>query len=132
MSRFEKHELRPSHLLDDTGRTWLNAIESHPVWLAIPEVIKRQKLIYGYHEESFASLALHLQDGGIPMELEEAGEEDPNGANAIWMRAANPMAMIKLERDFGIHHPELQEFCQRYRHNFILESIEDKSNGPHD
>jgi hypothetical protein len=59
------------------------------------------------------------------MELEEAGEEDPNGANAIWMRAANPMAMIKLERDFGIHHPELQEFCQRYRHNFILESIED-------
>jgi hypothetical protein len=125
LSRFEKHELRPSHLLDDTGRTWLNAIESHAVWLAVPEMIKRQKLIYGYHEESFASLALHLQDLGIPMELEEADDLDPYGANTIWMRAANPMAMIKLERDFGIHHPELQDFCRRYRHNFILESIDD-------
>jgi hypothetical protein len=125
LSRFEKHELRPSHLLDDTGRTWLNAIESHAVWLAVPEMIKRQKLIYGYHEESFASLALHLQDLGIPMELEEADDLDPYGANTIWMRAANPVAMIKLERDFGIHHPELQDFCRRYRHNFILESIDD-------
>jgi hypothetical protein len=40
-------------------------IELYSVWLAVLDVVKRRKLIYGYHEESFASLALHLQDGGI-------------------------------------------------------------------
>jgi hypothetical protein len=125
LSRFEKHELKPSHLLDDSGQTLLNAIESHSVWLAVPEAIKRQKLIPGYHEESFASLALHLQDRGVPMQVEQDEEENPNSAYTIWMRTLNPMAMIKLERDTINSHPELQDVCRRYRHNFVLESLED-------
>jgi hypothetical protein len=125
LSRFEKHELRPSHLLDNTGKTWLNVIESHSIWLAIPEVIKRQKLIYGYHEESFAALALHLQDGGIKMDFEKVDEEGPNVANTIWMRVADPMAMIKLERNSSCHCPSLQDFCSYYRNNFVLENIDD-------
>ncbi|KAI9554792.1 hypothetical protein GHT06_020069 [Daphnia sinensis] len=124
LSRFEKHELRPSHLLDDAGRAWLNVIESHSVWLAVPEAIKRKQLIYGYHEESFCTLALHLQNRGVPTELDGEGEEDPLGATAIWMRSINPMAMIKLENN-PCAHPKLLEVCRHYRHHFVLESIDD-------
>ncbi|KAI9554203.1 hypothetical protein GHT06_019475 [Daphnia sinensis] len=124
LSRFEKHELRPSHLLDDVGKFYLKAIESHSLWLAVPETIKRQKFIYGYHEESFAALALYLQDRGMPMELEQDQDDDQHSATTIWMRATNPMSMIKLERDSGID-TELLGVCRRYRHNFVLESIDD-------
>ena len=129
LSRFEKHELRPSHLLNEVGRNWLDSIESHPVWLDVSESIGRQKLLYGYHEETFASLALHLQDRGIPMELDRVDEDDidPNSSFAMLMRAANPMAMIKLERDSSIH-PELLDVCRLYRLNFVLEGIDDALN----
>ena len=129
LSRFEKHELRPSHLLNEVGRNWLDSIESHPVWLDVSESIGRQKLLYGYHEETFASLALHLQDRGIPMELDRVDENDidPNSSFAMLMRAANPMAMIKLERDSSIH-PELLDVCRLYRLNFVLEGIDDALN----
>jgi hypothetical protein len=59
------------------------------------------------------------------MEVEQDEEEDPNSANTIWMRAVNPMAMIKLERDSITRHPELQGVCRRYRHSFVLESLDD-------
>uniref|UniRef100_A0A0P4YE06 AAA+ ATPase domain-containing protein n=2 Tax=Daphnia magna TaxID=35525 RepID=A0A0P4YE06_9CRUS len=124
LSRFEKHELRPSHLLDDVGMFCLKAIESHSLWLAVAETIKRQKFIYGYHEESFAALALYLQDRGMPMEFEEDQDEDQHSATTIWMRATNPMSMIKLERDSSID-TELLDVCRRYRQNFVLESIDD-------
>jgi hypothetical protein len=71
-----------------------DSIELYSVWLAVLDVVKRRKLIYGYHEESFASLALHLQDGGIKMDLGKADEEGPNFENTIW----ETPAMIKLER----------------------------------
>ena len=43
--------------------------------------------------------------------------------NDIWMRALNPMAMIKLERD-SLHNPEVLELCQLYRRDYILEGID--------
>jgi len=43
--------------------------------------------------------------------------------NAVWMRALNPMAMIKLERD-SRHNPEVLEFCRLYRRDYILEGID--------
>ena len=43
--------------------------------------------------------------------------------NDIWMRALNPMAMIKLERD-SRHNPEVLELCQLYRRDYILEGID--------
>ncbi|XP_057375006.1 uncharacterized protein LOC130695963 [Daphnia carinata] len=124
LSRFEKHELRPSHLLDDVGKSYRDVIESHPLWFPVAETIKRQKFIYGYHEESFAALALYLQDGGIPMELEETQDENQHSATTIWMRATNPMSMIKLERDPSID-TELLDECRHYRHNFVLENIDE-------
>lgn len=125
LSRFEKHELRPSHLLDDAGRTWLKTIESHPVWLTVTDSIQRQKLLYGYHEETFASLALSLQEcRGVNV---EGKEQRMNAAHAALMRAVNPMAMIKLERD-PTSHFELLDICQRYRRSFILEGINDALN----
>jgi hypothetical protein len=41
------------------------------------------------------------------------------------MRAADPMAMIKLERNSSCHCPSLQDFCSYYRNNFVLENIDD-------
>ena len=118
LSRFEKHELKPSHLLNEAGGIWLCVLESHPVWIAVTDVIKRQQLLTGYHEESFAALALHLQEKGEPME----GTEEE--IHASWMWAVNPMAMIKLERD-ARSCPELLDFCRMYRKNFVLEGIDD-------
>lgn len=92
------------------------------------ESVRRKKLIHGYHEETFASLALQLQDGGIPMEVDEEENTDLNvAAQVIWMRAANPMAMMKLERDSS-SNPELLDVCRHYRHHFILEGIDDALN----
>ena len=119
LSRFEKHELRASHLLEEVGRDWLHSIESHPIWLAIPDVLERQKLLYGYNEESFALLALDLQEKRIRMEGDEIDR-----CHAIWMRAVNPMAMIKLESNF-IDDLELLEACQLYRQNFVFGGIDD-------
>ena len=128
LSRFEKHELGPSHLLNDLGRNWLYSVQSHPVWLAVPETFKRHKLLPGYHEESFASLALHLQDRGLPMELDPTEDEqldDQSNVHVIaWMRAANPMALLKLEKQSSLN-PELLEACELYRQNFILQGIDD-------
>jgi hypothetical protein len=118
LSRFEKHELRPSHLLNAVGLNCRRSIESHPVWLAVPEEIKRQKLIYGYHDESFDSLALHFQekDESPSMEVKED----------TWMRSINPMAMIKLEcANSSTENAELQEVCRHYRNKFVLESLND-------
>ena len=118
LSRFEKHELRPFHLLDQTGQIWLNLIDSHPAWCCVLETIERQKLIYGYHEETFASLALHLQD----KPKEEDDDFDASNAHSLWMQAANPMAMIKLESK---NNPDLLEFCQLYRRDFVLDGFHD-------
>ena len=108
---------RPSHLLDKAGLRCLNDIESHPIWIAVSDEMKRKKFLYGYHEESFASLALHLQANGEPMQMDEA--ED---VNAVWMRALNPMAILKLERD-SCHEPDVLNLCQMYRKNYIVEGI---------
>ena len=118
LSRFEKHELKPSHLLDQTGRFWLNYIDSHPMWMAVPEIIKRKQLLHGYHEESFATLALHFQEIGQPMEIVGDNLHDH------WLRAVNPMAMIKLERK-SRNNEQLQTFFCLYRKNYILEGIDD-------
>jgi hypothetical protein len=125
LSRFEKHELRSSHLLNAAGLNCRRSIESHPVWLAVPEDIKRQKLIYGYHNESFDSLALHLQekDESPSMEVKEDEEIDQN-IETTWMPSINPMAMIKLECADS-SNDELQEVCRRYRNKFVLESLND-------
>jgi len=121
LSRFEKHELRPSHLLKDKGEIYLYQIESHPVWMAVPELIKRKKLLYGYHEESFATLALHLQEVNDPMEVDGEVEDY---IPVQWIRAVNPMAMIKLERE-ARNNEELLKICRQYRKDCILEGIDD-------
>lgn len=118
LSRFEKHELKPSHLLNQSGRFWLNQIDSHPVWMSVPELIKRKQLLHGYHEESFATLALHLQEIDQPMEV--VGDH----LHAHWLRAVNPMAMIKLECK-SRNNDELHEFFCSYRKDYVLEGIDD-------
>ncbi len=124
LSRFEKYELRTSHLLGDKGQFWLDKIESHPVWMAMRELIKRKKLLYGYHEESFATLALNLQEADEPMEVGSIAEDN---LHIQWMRAVNPMTMIKLESGAS-SNGELLEICRYYRMNFILDGIDDALN----
>ena len=117
LSRFEKHELKPSHLLNEVGRRWLRRIESHPVRMAMPEDVKRRKFFYGYHDEFFVSLALQFQDGAMTEE-----PEDP--VHSAWMRVANPAAMIQLERDSG-SDPDLLRIYRHYRNEFVLDGIDD-------
>lgn len=68
---FEKHELRLSHLLDNASRHWLNLIKTHSVWFQVPETIRRQILLIGYHQESLPLLALCQQDCGSAMEMNQ-------------------------------------------------------------
>jgi len=81
----------------------------------------RKKLLYGYNEESFATLALHLQEMGELTVIDEAVAER---LHIQWIRAVNPMAIIKLEREARTNK-ELLEFCRWYRRDFILEGIDD-------
>ncbi len=127
LSRFEKYELRTSHLLDDKGQSWLSKIKSHPVWVAIPDIIKRKKFLYGYHEDSFTTLALHLQKAVEPGEA-DAGHSY-NNLHIQWIRAVNPVAMIKLENQARtISNEELLKFCRNYRQNFIFDGIDEVLN----
>ena len=89
--------------------------------MSISDLVKRKNFLYGYHEESFAALALHLQEAGEPMDVD--GDVVDN-LHDQWMRAVNPMAMIKLERE-ARNNKDLLEVCRSYRKNYILEGIDD-------
>ena len=120
LSRFEKHELRPSHLLNEAGREWLTKIESHPVWVNRQDSVRKRRLLYGYHEETFASLALHMQNvSETQMELEDQSLPD---AHLTWMRAVQPTEMIKLERS---GQSVITEICRFYRNTLVLEDLQD-------
>ena len=137
LSRFEKHELRLSHLLSHSGRYWLSQMESHPVWLSVTDVVKRKRLLYGYHEECLASLGLHLQEmkqvptdaqgqemEHVPMDVEERAIDTDGNIHSGWLWALNPMAVIKLERDPRSSR-DLLQFCKSYRTRYILDGLED-------
>ncbi len=100
----------------------MNKIETHPVWTAVSDVVKRKKLLYGYHEESFAALVLQLQETKVPLTEEKNVVHDI--LHVHWMRAINPMTMIKLEREAN-HNWELLEVCRSYRKDYVLEGIDD-------
>lgn len=132
LSRFEKHELRPHNLLNEHGRKVLSDIETHPVWSTMSDVRRRQ-LLFGYHEDTLASLALQLQDLGEGMEVDfESADESwarqrQAHGDIILMRAVNPMAMIKLERDGEATNTctNMLPVCQLYRKGFIMEGLDD-------
>lgn len=122
LSRFEKHELRPSYLLKPRGRFWLNKIETHPIWIAVSDIVKRKKLLYGYHEESFAALALQLQEAKVPFtEVEEVVREV---LHVHWMRAINPKGLMKLESEANFNL-DLMKACRSYRKDYVMEGMED-------
>ena len=137
----EKHEPRGVHLLSDKGSAWLERIETHPIWLTVKPVVKRQKMLYGkkprisiqisckfckgkllyfplqgYQEESFVSFALHLQDSGV------AVDGDNDAVHEIWMRAVNPAEIVKLEADST---GEIRSLCRKYRSSLILGSVDE-------
>ena len=111
-------------MLNHAGQEWLRQIDTHPVWISVPDLVRRQKLLHGYHEESFASLALHMQySGEAAMEVDGASQID---VHYTWMRAVQPMEMIKLERNaLKSQQSEVVDVCRNYRDSFILENIQD-------
>ena len=114
LSRFEKHELQLSHLLDDVGDNWMSIIQLHPIWQAVKEVVDRQKLLPGYHEDSLQSLAFHMQETG--------GNLEEKDVNCLWMRAVDPKEMIKLEGSQNLGHRGF-DVCTTYRAQFVLDGI---------